>query len=400
MSNPTRPVPARPDEGPTVNALVPREMAGWLSRRSLMGLAIGAGALGLTAACGGSPSKAPSGPTPDGKLEADLNLYTWGAYDDPDVLKDFTGTVGPKVKLGSYTSNEEMIAKLVAGKGTAGYDIVVPSGYIVPQMVQNGLLTKLDHSLLPNLKNVSPAFLNPDFDKDNAYTVIKDWGVTGYVYDTKRVSRRMETWTDFWEVAQNEASGSFSLLDASGDWAAAYFNANGIDQNTTDKAHLDAYEAFMVDKIAKHIQTFDSAPGSGAIPQNGRILMQVYNGDARLGILANKDRERYRWVFPAPVTNRWQDMWAIPVGAKNPDAAHAFINYVLSPEISLRESTYLGYDTATVGLKAQAEKAKMELPDIVFFSDAQIAATNAYQQTSAAQRLTEIETKIRAASSK
>lgn len=387
-------------EQPIVRALVPTAMAGQLSRRSVMGLMGGAGLMAALAACGGSSDSGASTSTAatDGKLESQLTIYTWGEYDDPKVLKSFTSDLGPKIELGSYTSNEEMIAKLVASKGTAGYDIVVPSSYVVPQMVENGLLAELDHSLIPNLKNVSAAFQDQEFDPGNAHTVTKDWGVTGYAYDTTRITRELSTWADFWDAAQNEASGRFSLLDASGDWAAAYFNANGIDQNTTDEADLDAYEQFML-KVIPHLQTFDSAPGTSTIPQASRTLMQCWNGDARLGLINSDDPDRYRWVFPGPVTNRWQDTWAIAAGAKNVDAAHAFLNYVLDPKISLREVEYVGYDTAITGLKESAASAGMDYPEMVFFTDAQVAATAPYEQTSAAQRLTEIETKARAAAS-
>lgn len=385
---------------PAVRALVPASMAGRLSRRSVMGLAGGAGLAAFLAACGGdgSGSTAATTATTDGKLESQLTIYTWGEYDDPKVLKSFTGDIGPKIELGSYTSNEEMIAKLVASKGTAGYDLVVPSSYVVPQMVENGLLAELDHSLIPNLDNMSAAFLDQEFDPGNRHTVTKGWGVTGYAYDTTKIKRELSTWADFWDAAQQEASGSFSLLDASGDWAAAYFNAHGIDQNTTDEADLAGYEKFMLEVI-KHLQTFDGAPGTNIIPQGSRALMQCWNGDARLGIMNSKDPERYRWVFPGPVTNRWQDTWAIAAGAKNVDAAHAFLDYVLDPKVALQEAQYIGYDTAIEGLKDAAEKAGMEYPEMVFLTEEQVAATSPYVQTSAAQRLTEIETKIRAAAS-
>lgn len=383
-----------------VRALVPAAMVGQPSRRSVMRLLGGVGLVTLGAACGtGGDSASVSTARADGKLESALAIYTWGEYDNPKVLGSFTNKLGPKIELGSYTSNEEMIAKLVVSKGTAGYDIVVPSDYVVPQMVENGLLAELDHSLIPNLNNVSSAFRDQEFDPGNKHTVVKDWGVTGYVYDTTKIERELSTWTEFWDAAQNEASGSFSLLDASGDWAAAYFNANGIDQNTTKAADLDAYEQFMLDRVVGHIQTFDTAPGAKAIPQASRTLMQCWNGDARLGLINSRNPDRYRWVFPTPVTNRWQDTWAIAAGAQNVDAAHAFINYVLDPQLSLREARYIGYDTAIEGLRAAAQRADMEYPEMVFFTDEQIAATVPYVQTSAAQRLTEIETNIRAAAS-
>lgn len=381
----------------TIRALIPTGLDGRLSRRTFLSALGAAGVVAVEAAC--APTTASAGTTtkPDGKLESKLAIYTWGEYDDPKVLKSFTSEVGPQIVLGSYTSNEEMIAKLIANKGQSGYDIVVPSSYVVPQMIKKGLLAELDHALLPNMKNVSSTFLNQAFDPGNRYSVVKDVGVSGYVYDTTKITRELTTWADFWDAAQHEASGDFSLLDSSGEWFAAYCNANMISETTTDAGHLAAYERFMTEKIAPKIQTFDDAPGGTAIPRSSRALIQTWNGDARFGILANKDPDRYRWVFPGPITNRWQDTWAIADGARDVDAAHSFLNYILSSEAALREVQYIGYDTTTKGLQDAAKRAGMERSDMVFFTDDQLAQTQLYAQTSAAQRLSDIESRIRAA---
>ncbi len=104
-----------------------------------------------------------------------------GEYDDPAVLTDFTAAKGPKITVDSYGSNPpEMIAKLSAAKGTTGYDICVPTHSSVQQMATGGLLTELDHSKLPNMKNLTPPkVVNTTFDPGNKYSVCKDWGLDG-----------------------------------------------------------------------------------------------------------------------------------------------------------------------------------------------------------------------------
>ncbi len=243
-----------------------------LNRRNFLALAA-AGATGVLAGCSsggsGSSSAASAGASPaasGGALEDALSIYTWGEYDSPDVIKAFTTDKGPKITLDSYSSNEEMISKLVAAKGTGGYDIVVPTGTYIPQMVQNGLLQKINRDLLPNLKHMDPQFLGQAWDPTNDYSVCKAWGTSGFVYDTTVVKRELKTWADFLDAAQKEASGKTSLLDDPAELTSAYFWANGIDWNTTDAAQLDAAEAFMLDKIAPHVAAFDSYPGGGAIP--------------------------------------------------------------------------------------------------------------------------------------
>ncbi len=96
-------------------------------------------------------------------------------------MQAFTDELGPKVTFDSYGSNEEMIAKLIAAKGTSGYDIVVPTGVFVTQLAAEGLLVELNHDLLPNLKYMDPAFLKQEWDPENKWSVCKAWGTTGFV---------------------------------------------------------------------------------------------------------------------------------------------------------------------------------------------------------------------------
>ena len=382
--------------GAALRVLLPATSASPVSRRSFLSavaLAGGAAGLGALTGCGGGSASAPGS---DGKIEDALSIYTWGDYDDPQVLKDFTKDVGPRITLDSFGSNEEMIAKLVAAKGTSGYDIVVPSSYYVQQMAQNGLLMELDHDLLPNLENVQSEFRGQKFDPGNTHTVVKAWGTTGFAYDTQAITRPLATWDDFFDAAQNEASGSVSLSEDPGEVVYAYLNAHGIDENTEDGAAYDEAETFLVGSIAPHVQAFDSNPGTSVIPTNARKLVQAWNGDARLGKLDNPEPDRWQWVLPAP-TNLWQDNWAIASGAPHPVAAHAFVNAVLGPELSLAELRYIGYNTAVDGVQEAAQSAGVEMPEIIFFSEEQLATMTEGEITKLTPRQTKIVNKMRAA---
>jgi spermidine/putrescine transport system substrate-binding protein len=373
-----------------------RILASQYNRRRFLGLAAAAASAGFLAACS-SPGSAPTARATGGALESKLSVYTWGDYDDPDVLAEFTSELGPNITLDSFNSNEEMISKLVAAKGTSGYDIVVPTGQFIPQMVENGLLAKLNHDLIPNLSNVDPAFLGRDWDPKNDYSVVKAWGTTGFVYDKTKISRTLATWEDFIDAAQNEASGSVSLLDDPAELTGLYFWANGIDWTTTDAAHLDAAEDFLVNTLAPHVAAFDSYPGGVAIPQASHILMQAWNGDARIGILESGDPDRWQWVLGSPATELWADNWAIAEGAPHPEAAHAFINYVLEPETSLAELDYIGYHTGVDGIEDAARDAGLEMLELVFFSPEQLKSMHTGEVNDAQQRSVEIWDKMKAA---
>lgn len=343
-----------------------------LSRRRFLSLAALVGGTAVLAACAPGGGSAPAPQATGGDLESDLSIYTWGDYDSPDVISNFTSELGPRVALDSYSSNEELIAKLVAARGTSGYDIVVPTGVFIPQMIENELLTPLNKDLLPNLANMDPAYLGRAWDPSNDYSVCKAWGTTGFVYDRNVITRELATWSDFFDAAQNEASGRTSMSDDPAGIIGAYFWANDMDWNTEDPAELDECRAFLVETIAPHISAFDSYPGTNAIPQGTQALMQAWNGDARLGLLESSEPDRWQWVLPGPLTELWMDNWAIAAGAPNPEAAHAFINFSMTPENLALNLDYIGYNVGGKDMEQAAVDAGLELTDMIFFTPEQL----------------------------
>jgi spermidine/putrescine transport system substrate-binding protein len=349
-----------------------RAITAELSRRRFLAAAAAAGATSLLAACstGGGTSNAPQ--ASGGELEDSLSIYTWGDYDAPDVLEGFTADLGPTIQMDSFGSNEELISKLVAAKGSSGYDIIVPTGVFIPQMIENGLLSKLNKDLIPNLQHVDDAYLGRAWDPENDYSICKAWGTTGYVYDTNVITRELTTWADFLDAAQNEASGKTSVLDDPGDLTGMYFWANGIDWNTTDEAELAAAEEYLVNSLAPHVAAFDSYPGGAAIPQGTHVLMQAWNGDARIGMLEGGEPERWKWVFPGPETEIWMDNWAIAAGAPHPEAAHAFIDFSMSPESLALNLDYIGYNVGGKDMEAAAVEGGLDYTDLIFFTPEQL----------------------------
>jgi spermidine/putrescine transport system substrate-binding protein len=393
---------SRDDE--PVRILAPTETSDRLRRRTfLQGALAAAAGGGLLAACGDDSTGSAPGATVDpsvgtGAVEGQLNIYTWAEYDNPDVLTAFTKDKGPKLQVSNYASNEEMIAKLVAAKGTGGYDIVVPTGSFIPQMSANGLLEKLNKAALPNLANVDQQFLDQPWDRGNVYSVCKDWGTTGFCYDTTKITRELTSWADFLDAAQKEASGTTSLLDDPGEICGTWFWSLDIDWNTTDAAQLDAAEQFLVGTLAPHVKAFESYP-SAAMPQGEYTLVHAWNGDARLGMLES-DPGRWKWVFPSPHSNLWMDNWAIPVGAKNVNAAYAWINYILDPKVSLTELEYIGYNTGIKDIEATAKAKGVELPELIFFTADQVTAMVPGEVNEAHQKRVEIWNKMKAAAAK
>jgi spermidine/putrescine transport system substrate-binding protein len=361
----------------------------------------------LLAACGngngggsggnsGGGGSGGSGGSSSGPLEDQLNFYHWAEYDDPKLFKKFTEELGPTTQIDIYASNEEMIAKLSAAQGTAGYDIVVPTGVYIPLMVSKDLLEELDLSRIPNFKNLDPKYTNQPWDPGNKHSVCKDWGTTGWIVDKQQIPRPINTWQDFIDVGMNEASGNVSVLDAPNEISGLYFWANGIDWTTTAQADLDAYENFIVDQFAPHIKAFDSYPGI-ALTQGNYALSQVWNGDARQGLLQVDDPSRYAWGLGAPDTELWMDNWAIVKGAEHPNAAYAWINFILDEDNSLQDLAFHGYNTGLPDIQQKAEQEGLKFLDMVFFTPDQVATMHAGAVNSAFDRLVDIYNKAKAA---
>ncbi len=354
----------------------------------------------LLAACGeDTPEPGGGGGTPSagGEIEDRLNFFHWAEYDDPEVFKDFENEFGATTKIDVYASNEEAIAKLTAASGTTGYDLVIPTGVYIPQMVELDLLEELNLDLIPNFENVDEIYRDQPWDPGNKHSVCKDWGSTGWIYDKTKVSATIETWNDFIAVTQGEASGQTSVLDTPGNLAGIFFWANGMNWATTDTAELDACEEFIVNEFAPHIKAYDSYPGI-ALTEGKYALSHAWNGDARQGLLSTDDPDRYVWGLGAPVTELWMDNWCMVKGAQNPNAAHAWINFICDPEVSLKDLAYHGYNTGIVGVQEEAEAAGLEFLDMVFFSDEDVATMDPGAVNEAQQRLVDIWNKAKAAS--
>src|SRR6266513_2849040 len=339
-----------------------------ISRRAFMSGSVVAAFSGgiLLSACGknsGGASPAARGSTSAASpvLENKLNFLHWAAYDDPKLFKRFTQERGPATSIDTYASNEEAVTKLVAAGGSSGYDIVVPTGPYIPQMVANNLLQELDLSKIPNFKNL----------------------------DTRQISRPINTWSDFIDVATHEASGNVSLLDAQNEVYGVYFWAHGIDWTTSNPADLDAYEAWAVNDMAPHVKAFESYPGY-QFANGNYALSHVWNGDARQGFNSFKDPSRYAWGVGAPNTELWMDNWTIVQGAPHPEAAYAFINFILDPKNSLQDMAFHGYNTGITGIEEAAAAAGGPYLDMVFFDPAQLATMHAQEINSAFDREVQI----------
>ena len=324
-----------------------------LTRRQALGL----GGMAMLAAACGSTSTTPSGGSAGnsssqadalaGKpLENHLEIYNWSEYDDPSTFSKFKklpaeAKAGMTVHETFYSSNDELLAKLHAG-GTS-YDIIVPSQNAVAELIQEKALMRLDPALLPNLKNLDPSFLKPSYDPTGEYHVIKDFGITMFFFNNKLVTDELKTMHDFYmALPKNVSKGRTNLLDGAEEVVPLALTALGLDPNTTSQSDFDQVKSFLL-SIRKGVTTIDSSAYIDDAIAGKIILGQGWNGDVRRIVQGRAKQKDMTAVIPTAASEIWADNWCIPASAPHPVAAHAWINWLLTPSTAVTEMNYHNY---------------------------------------------------------
>lgn len=324
-----------------------------VNRREALGLggmamlAAAAAACGATTTTSGGTSTGSGGNPLAGKpLENHLEIYNWSQYDDPSTFTKFV-KLPAEVKAGMtthetfYSSNDELLAKLHAG-GTS-YDIIVPSQNAVAELIQEKSLMALDKALLPNLKNLDPSFLAPSYDPTGDYHVIKDFGITMFFYNNKIITEKPATMLDFYHLLPRYGSkGRTNLLDGAEEVVPLALMALGMNPNTTSQADFNQVKSFLL-SIRKGVTTIDSSAYINDAIAGKIILSQGWNGDVRRIVQGRAKQGDITAIIPHAASEIWADNWCIPASAPHPVAAHAWINWLLTPSTAVTEMNYHNY---------------------------------------------------------
>ena len=315
----------------------------------------------LLAGCAGPTSTTDEPPEGEGPVAAlpeycgdpslladELFLYTWVEYIDPELKDRFESECGVKITETNYDSNETLLAQLQAGGG--GYDIIVPSDYMVDIMVEEGMLEELDYSLIPNIGGMEAENVNQYFDPEQKYTVPYFWGTSGIAVDTAVVPEPDPSWSLVFDPAP-EVCGKISMLDDQREALGAALMYLGYSINSTDPAQLEAAKNLLVEQ-AECVKAYDSQTNDDLIVSGETALGHIWTGDAILAGLPDLGgREGIVYVIPREGCTIWQDNMAIPVGAPNSYTAHIFINFLADAEVAAQNAEFVGYGTPSAAAK-------------------------------------------------
>lgn len=333
-----------------------REMRrGGITRRHFMErallLGLSAGAVGaLAGACGEAEPASTKGTVPpmDETKPAAITMYNWTEYLDPAIRKDFRAQTGIEVKEVYFSSNEEMLSKLKAG--ATGYDVIVPSDYMIHIMLMSGLLEPLDMSYLTNFQYIVETFRAPEYDDPEAqnglkYSVPYFFGTSGYARRTDKLAVETTDWTPLFDP---QYSGKINMLDDEREALGAALKSLGHSVNTANQEELDQAMNKLIEQKPL-VSVYDSVNLKRNIVQ-GQWLVHCWDGDVLLAIdaLGGDAAAKELVVFVRPTEGYviWSDNLACPVGNNSRYGAHLWMDHLMDPKIAGQNASWVWYLSA------------------------------------------------------
>ena len=272
------------------------------------------------------------------ELAKELHVYNWSEYIDPEIYTDFEEEFGVKVIEDTFASNEDLLAKMQAG--ASGYDLIVPSDYMVTIMNELDLLAELNFDNIPNFKNISDKFKDPSYDPGNKHSVPYDWGTTGIGYDTNVVEQVPDSWAYLFDPAlASQYAGKISMLNDSRESIGAALKYLGYSLNTTDEAQLEEAKQLLIQQ-KPWVATYDSEAFEDLLAAGETALAHGWGGDF---YMAMADAPQIAYAIPKEGGVIWTDNLAIPKTAPSQYTAEVFINYLLRPEVGAQNCNYTWY---------------------------------------------------------
>jgi spermidine/putrescine transport system substrate-binding protein len=253
-------------------------------------------------------------------------ISNWDGYMPADMLEKFTAETGIEAELAVHGTNEEIMGKVVAGKGR-GYDVLFVSSPFVEALKNLGLVAELDHAMIPNLKNLYPEAMSLEYDAGNKVSVPYAWGSTGLCYRSDLVEGTPDSWMDL--LRPSEAlKGKVTMLSTDRWLMAAAFLALGDSVNSTDVVDLAEAKALLI-SAKKDLLAYDDTTFYAKLVSGEASLVHAWDGWCNYGIGENAD---IKYVIPKEGSDLWVDTMVVTSASENKEAAHKFIDFVLSAE--------------------------------------------------------------------
>ena len=281
-----------------------------------------------------------------GDKKQQLNIFTWAGYVSDDIRKGFEDEFGVKVGVDIFANNEDLLAKLQAG--ATGYDVIMPSDYMVSIMIKEDMLADLKRENIPNFQNIGAVYLGKYFDPENRYSIPYTFGTAGIAYDSSVISPAPDSWQVFWD---EENKNRFSMLDDTRETIGVALKLLGFSLNTKNLEELRQAKEKLIEQksLLKRYET----ETQDILISKEVAMAHSWSGDA---IRAAEIIPSIRYVIPKEGSSQFIDNVCIPKTAQNKTLAEKFINYLLRPEVNAKITEFTKYGTCV-------PEAKKHLPE-------------------------------------
>ncbi|MBB6482777.1 polyamine ABC transporter substrate-binding protein [Rhizobium lusitanum] len=302
-----------------------------------------------------------------------VNIYNWSDYIDDSILSDFTKETGIKVVYDTFDQNETVETKLLAGK--TGYDIVVPTAYFLQRQIKAGVFQKLDKSKLPNITNMWDTVQQriATYDPGNQYAIDYMWGTSGVGYNVDKVKQILgsDEAPDIDIVFDPKLAAKFKdcgiyMLDSPTDVIPAALRYLGLDPNSTKQEDFKKAEDLLT-AVRPFVRKFHSSEYINALANGDICVAFGYSGDvlqARNRAAEAKNGVKISYSIPKKGAQMWFDVMAIPADAPHVAEAHAFLNYIMKPEVIAKASNFTAYANGNKASQQFVSKDVLEDPAV------------------------------------
>ena len=306
-----------------------RFSSGRYSKGTVVAALLGVGVL-VMFALGGQSHKARGG---------ELNVFIWSNYLPDSVIAEFERRYDAKLNIELYDSNEALLAKLQSG--SASYDIIVPSDYMVTVLREQGFLEQLNQDALSNLSNIDPQFANLPYDPSHEYSVPYMWGTTGIAYRKDKITEPITSWESLWDPRYKDR---IAMLDDVRETFGATLKLMGKSENSSDTGEIEAAAARLTQQKPL-VKAYDSGGFDQMLLSGDVWIAQAYSGQIAKAIIENPS---IGYVIPKEGCTIFVDNICIPRNAKNRELAHEFINFVLEARVAADIANGTGYSTVNL----------------------------------------------------
>jgi spermidine/putrescine-binding protein len=267
--------------------------------------------------------------------KAPLNVYTWEGMFPQEILDSFTADTGWAINYSDFDTDETMLAKLQAANG-GDYDLIIADDYIIEEAVAQGLVRKLDKSKLKNLANINPLYQKQFYDPNDEYTVPYGAGVQTILYNPASVGIEIKGYADLWDPSLRNNLGIIANYRVINGMALKVL---GQSYNTNDLDIIQQAGDMLVD-LAPNIRLIKDDNLNEDILSGEVGAIVGYTSQITMAMLENPDLKA---VFPEEGIGFGIMAAFIPLNAPNPDAAYAFLDYIMDPQRGASCFEYLGY---------------------------------------------------------